>query len=173
MCVHVYSKAERVIPTAGFIAACKVKVRIAKMKTPLTLITCALLLMSNIAAAQENKEPSDKMDQGTTGQGTMDHGTMGQDTMDQDTMGHDMMGRCMGRGMMGRGMMGRSMMDHSMRMRIMMILLDTDNDGALSLEEVQTAHSRIFKAIDVNKDGKVTLEEMQVFFSGASPTSNQ
>ena len=172
MYVHVYSKSPRVISTAG-LSLPGMKVRIANMKTLLTLVTCALLLVSNIAAAQEEKVPSEKMDHGTMGHGTTDQGTMGQDSMGQGTKGHDMMGRCMGRGMMGRGMMGRSMMDHSMRMRMMMILLDTDSDGALSLEEVQTAHSRIFKAIDANKDGKVTLEEIQVFFSGASPTSNQ
>jgi Ca2+-binding EF-hand superfamily protein len=71
--------------------------------------------------------------------------------------------------MRGHGMMGHGVM----RMRFMMILLDTDGDGALSLEEVQTAHARIFKTVDANKDGKVTLEEMQMFFRGGSPTSDQ
>ena len=51
------------------------------------------------------------------------------------------------------------------------VLLDTDGDGALSLEEVQTAHARIFKAVDANKDGKVTLDEIQIFFRGGSPTN--
>ena len=55
----------------------------------------------------------------------------------------------------------------------MMVLMDTDGDGTLSLEEFQTAHAKIFKAMDANKDGKVTLEEMQTFFSGGSPTSDQ
>jgi len=71
--------------------------------------------------------------------------------------------------MRGHGMMGHGIM----RMRVMMILMDTDGDGALSLEEVQTAHAKIFKAIDTDKDGKVTLEEMQMFFRGVSPTSDQ
>jgi Ca2+-binding EF-hand superfamily protein len=69
----------------------------------------------------------------------------------------------MGRDMMGRGMMGRGMC-----MRLMMILMDTDGDGTLSLEEFQTAHAKIFKAIDANNDGKVTLEEFQMFFRGGS-----
>ena len=48
----------------------------------------------------------------------------------------------------------------------MMILMDTDGDGALSLEEVQAAHAKIFKAVDTDKNGQVTLEEIQTFFGG-------
>ena len=40
-------------------------------------------------------------------------------------------------------------------------------DGALSLEEVQEVHARIFNAADA--DGRVTPEEMQAFFHGAAP----
>jgi len=79
-----------------------------------------------------------------------------------------------GRGMMGQGgMMGRGMMGHGMCMRVMFVLMDTDGDGTLSLEEFQTAHAKIFKAIDADKDGKVTLQEMQMFFRGGSPTSDR
>ena len=111
------------------------------MKAQLTLIACTLLLVSNIAGAQEHKAPSGMM----PGQGMMGQGLMG-----QGTMGHGMM-----------------------RMRVMMILMDTDGDGALSLEEVQTAHAKIFKVIDADKDGKVTMAEMQMFFRGGSATSDR
>ena len=119
------------------------------------LIASALLLMSNIAIAQEQKEPSaGAQEQAPTAKMT-----------GEDVMGHmcqDKMGRGMRRGMMG----------HGMHMRLIFILMDTDGDGALSLEEVQTAHAKFFKAIDANKDGKVTLEEMQMFFRGGYPTSD-
>jgi hypothetical protein len=82
-------------------------------------------------------------------------------------MSHGRTERGTGSRVMGHGMMGHSMVGHgAMRMRVMMALLDSDGDGALSLEEVQTAHARIFKVIDTDKDGKVTLEETRIFFSG-------
>jgi hypothetical protein len=52
---------------------------------------------------------------------------------------------------------------HAGLMRLMIILADTDGDGALSLEEVQAVHARIFKAVDADGDGRATLEEMQSF----------
>jgi len=51
-------------------------------------------------------------------------------------------------------------------MTMMMILVDTDSDGALSLEEVQAAHARMFNYADTDKDGKLTREELQSFFHG-------
>src|SRR5262245_43700213 len=56
-------------------------------------------------------------------------------------------------------------------MRMMMALMDTDNDGTISLQEFQTAHERIFKAMDTNKDGRVTPEEFQNFMSGTRTTA--
>jgi hypothetical protein len=62
----------------------------------------------------------------------------------------------------GHGPRG-GMAAHGGFMRLMIILADTDGDGALSLEEVQAVHARIFKAVDADGDGKATLEEMQSF----------
>ena len=111
------------------------------MKAKLTLIASALLLISNIAGAQEQGAPSAKM--------------TGQEAPSAE-MSH------MGKGTMGQGM------HHGGMYRIMFVLMDTDGDGTLSLEEFQTAHAKIFKAMDANKDGKVTFEEMQAFFRGGS-----
>jgi hypothetical protein len=85
--------------------------------------------------------------------GTMGHGSM---------MGGDMMRHMMGHGMMGGGMMGPP----PFMMRMMFALMDADGDGTISLQEFQTAHERIFKAMDTNKDGKLTPEEEQAFIHG-------
>jgi Ca2+-binding EF-hand superfamily protein len=79
----------------------------------------------------------------------------------------------MGGGMMGHGMMCHGMKGRGMGKRMIFALMDSDGDGTLSVEEFQTAHAKIFKAIDVNKDGKVTLEEMETFMSGRSPSSDR
>ena len=62
----------------------------------------------------------------------------------------------------------RMMMGHGSAgmMRMMIVMLDTDGDGMLSLEEMQAVHARMFKAMDVNKDGRLTAEEMQSFMRG-------
>jgi uncharacterized protein involved in copper resistance len=138
------------------------------MKAQLILIASVLLLMSNLAGAQEQTAPSagaQEQEAPTTkmtSEDTMGH--MGGGMMDHGTMCH---------GMMDHGMMHHGMMGHGMCKRIMFALMDTDGDGTLSVEEFQTAHAKIFKAIDANKDGKVTPEEMEMFFRGGSPTSNQ
>src|SRR5215208_3655904 len=75
-------------------------------------------------------------------------------------MSPDMMGRGAGSGMMGSGMMGPAMM------RMMLTLMDTDGDGAVSLSEFQAAHERMFKAMDADKDGRLTVREVQAFFQG-------
>ena len=133
------------------------------MKAKLTLIASAILLMSNIAGAQEQKAPSAGAQEQEAPKKT------GQDIGEQ-------VGERVGeivRNVMGHGMMGRGMMGHGMCMRVMFVLMDTDGDGTLSLEEFQTAHAKIFKAIDADKDGKVTPEEMQMFFRGGSQASDR
>src|SRR4029453_941252 len=105
------------------------------MKAQLILIASALLLVSNVAGAQEQKAPSagaqeqEAPSAKMTGEDMMGHG--------QNMMGHgeDMMGH-MGGGMMGHGTMyhgmkGHGMMGHGMFKRIIFALLNTDGEGAL------------------------------------------
>lgn len=91
----------------------------------------------------------------------------------QQPSGGQMMQR-QGQGMMqqgrqGPGMMGRGGMMGGGMMRVMFAIMDADGDGALSLEEFQEVHARIFNAADADDDGRVTPEEMQAFFHGAPP----
>jgi hypothetical protein len=125
------------------------------MKAQFILIASALLLVCNVADAHEQKAPS--------------AGAQEQEAPSAKMTGEDMMGH--GADMMGHGMMRPGMMRRGMHMRVMMILMDTDGDEALSLEEVQAAHAKIFKVIDADKDGKVTPTEAEMFFRGGSPTS--
>lgn len=60
------------------------------------------------------------------------------------------------------------MQGQGMMIPMMMAMMDTDGDGALSLQEVQAVHARMFNFIDSNKDGKVTAAEVQMTFSGGS-----
>ena len=129
------------------------------MKAQLILIASALLLVSNVADAQEPNAPS----AGAQEMGHMGGGMMG----GEDRMGH------MGGGMMCHGMKGHGMMGHGMFKRMIFALMDTDGDGTISLEEFQSAHEKIFKAMDTNKDGKLTPAEIEAFMSGGSPTPNQ
>ena len=72
--------------------------------------------------------------------------------------------------MMGMGSGSR----FRMMVPMMMAMMDTNNDGALSLEEVQAVHARMFNYIDKNKDGKVTPDEVQAAFGGgAAPVQPQ
>jgi hypothetical protein len=93
--------------------------------------------------------------EGMPGESTMmGRGMMGQGNM-MDMMGH--------RGMAGGVSRPTGVMGGPFMMRIVFILMDSNGDGAISLQEFQTAHERIFKAMDSNKDGILTLDEMQAF----------
>lgn len=93
--------------------------------------------------------------------GMMSCGMMGQGGMG---MGQ---GGMMGRGMMGGGMMGGGAVGTPIMMRMIFSLMDSDGDGAVTLQEFQSAHERIFKGMDGNKDGRLTQEEMRAFMHGA------
>jgi EF hand len=113
-----------------------------------SLILAALLLASvETTDVNAQEAPADTMGQGQShGGGSMMGCGMG------GTMGH------------GMGMRRPGMMMPPGIMRMMMVMMDADGDGALSLEEVQSVHARMFKAMDADKNGKVTLEEIQQFF---------
>jgi EF hand len=145
----------------------------------------AFAVTSSMGLAQDSSQQSPTIDH------SIHHGQAGEPT-GQQSRGSQMMGGMMDQGMMAQQMTGPQpsqptmgcpkmadmmgqggMMHQDMHMRVMMILMDTDGDGALSLEEVQAAHAKIFKAIDADKDGKATPTEVQMFFRGGSATSNQ
>jgi hypothetical protein len=79
---------------------------------------------------------------------------------DEDWSGPGMMGRGP-MGMMGSGMMGSGMMP------MMFVMMDTDSDGAVSFEEMQAVHKRMFDLVDGNKDGKLTVGETREFMGGS------
>ncbi|WNK01266.1 hypothetical protein L2D14_07515 [Thalassospiraceae bacterium LMO-JJ14] len=68
-------------------------------------------------------------------------------------------------GMMGGGSHG--MMGGGMRMMHMMETYDTNNDGALTVEEVTAERAKKFKAFDKNADGMLDLNEYQALWMDA------
>lgn len=68
---------------------------------------------------------------------------------------------------MGRDGTGRGMTGHGPALRIMFAVVDENGDGALSLEEVQAFHARIFRAVDADDDGALTQAEVRDFMTGA------
>ena len=132
--------------------------------TSVLLAAFALCGAAAGAQAQDNAAPvqmahSEQMDWGYPGMMGMGMGHPGMMGCGQPGM--------MGMGMERPGMMGMGGGSHfRMMMPMMMAMMDTNNDGALSLEEVQAVHARMFTFIDKNKDGKVTPDEVQAAFSG-------
>ena len=80
-----------------------------------------------------------------------------------------MSGNMMGKGMMSGGMMGSGMMMHP---DMMIVMLDTDGDGSLSLEEFQSMHERMFTYMDKNKDGKLEASELANHHGDGMPMSS-
>ena len=52
---------------------------------------------------------------------------------------------------------------HGAGMRIMFAIIDADTNGALSLQEVQDFHRRIFNAVDEDGGGEITIDEIRAF----------
>lgn len=123
------------------------------MLKQLSIPTLILLITASAAAAQSTGCPM----MGSERSDMIGHEMMGPGMMDQDAMAP----ATKGHRMMGAGMMGGPGM-----MRMMMIFMDTDGDGALSLEEMQAVHSRMFKAMDADGNGRLSLEEIQAFMQG-------
>jgi hypothetical protein len=110
------------------------------------ILAAAFVLTSGIAVSQAQQAPVEQQNQ----PGMM----MQQDR--PEMMDSDLRRRHgWGRREMGPGMM-----------TMMMIMMDTDGDGALSLQEVQAVHTRMFNYADSNKDGKLTPEELRSFLHG-------
>jgi len=123
-------------------------------------------------AAPVQKVHSEQMDWGYPGMMGMGMGHPGMMGCGQPGMMEMGQPGMMGMGMMGMGMEHPGMMGMGggarfrMMVPMMMAMMDTNNDGALSLEEVQAVHARMFNFIDKNRDGKVTPDEVQAAFSG-------
>lgn len=91
-----------------------------------------------------------------------------------DQTAKTMQGDMMSKGMMGSPMMSQTMMSQSMMMNpdMMIVMLDTDGDGSLSLEEFQSMHERMFAYMDKNKDGKLEASEFASHHAGGMMMNN-
>lgn len=118
-------------------------------KMLLTLGASALLLAGGAGASQAQQSPSGQAAQ-------------------QDRRGIMMEHRGKGGPMMRSGMRHRHGAGHGRKgppmMLMMMAMADTNGDRALSLEEVQAVHARLFDYADTDSDGKLTLAEIRDFF---------
>ncbi len=122
------------------------------------LFASALSLASAAAWAAQHDDGEGGMMEGDGGMmdqgGMMDHGGM------------------MGQGGMS-GMGGMDGMSPDAMLGMMMSMMDTDDDGTLSLEEVQTVHARMFERVDTDDDGQVTTEEMKGFMQRGGPSASE
>jgi hypothetical protein len=142
------------------------------MKKLVIALTASTLMLAGSLSTLSAQPGGGPMMQDGQGRGPMmeaerpyrgDFGPGPMTDVDRRGRGHFRPEMMMGGGMSGYGMMmGAGMMGHGM-MRMMLIVMDTDGDGALSLEEFQAVHERMFAAMDVDDDGKLTFEEMEGF----------
>lgn len=117
-----------------------------------TLMMCAVfaLAAAGVQAAQHDEEKP-----GMTPEGDAQmQGMNGRSGMSQGDMSP------------GDGMMGQGGMGHPMMLTMMMAMMDTNGDGALSLEEVRAVHERMFGMADADGDGQLSPDEIQGFMMG-------
>ena len=95
--------------------------------------------------------------------GEMDHGMMPERRPQQRGPEQRKPQRKMPPGMMADRMMERGHMMGMPRLKIIFAILDTDEDGSISFEELTDVHKRIFDMVDTNHDGVVTLKEINNF----------
>lgn len=151
------------------------------MRTHVLVLTASAFILAGAAtSAIAQQGASSPMMQRPSQEQTQQQGS-GQENMagQRGMMGPGMMRQGNMMGMMGQREMGggmtapMGMTSRPFMMRIMFILMDTDGDGTVSLQEFQAAHERIFKAMDSNRDGRLTFDEMQSFMHGSEGSMPQ
>ncbi|HCK17299.1 MAG TPA: histidine kinase [Thalassospira sp.] len=142
------------------------------MKRFLAITAIGLMLAGalGVAQAQQGTQMMNQTGQGMMqGQGTMQGPgmMMGQGQGQGMGMGYgagNMMGLhngTMGPGMMNGGMMMGGMMGKMHGPEMMIVMMDTNGDGQLQLEEFQAVHNRMFNYLDENGDGQLTVDELR------------
>ncbi|MBK5959082.1 hypothetical protein CCR97_12805 [Rhodoplanes elegans] len=138
------------------------------MKTLITVSVLAAASVLGISAVAAQPAGSNMPGAGGTSQSGPSGGGMMPGMMGQAGPS----GGPMGMGMMGAGMMGRGMMRPGMT-RMMVVMMDANGDGTVSLDEFQAVHARMFKAMDANGDGKLTADEVSAFHGGAGSSGSK
>ena len=134
------------------------------MRTTSLALFAASAVAAGAAVAQTHQGPghTSQQDRPGTMQQHSGGGQMAENRPAGMMMGHG--GGMMAGGMKhtggGSGHMGPGMLT------MMMVMMDTNADRALSMEEFQAVHERMFKYADADGDGKLTIEELRKFHSG-------
>ncbi len=151
------------------------------MKRYLAITAIGLILAGALGVAQAQQGPQMMNPNGQgmmQGEGMMQGpGMMGQgygpgngqgygpcNTMpcNNGAMGPGMMnGTMMNGAMMNGGMMMGGMMGKMHGPEMMIVMMDTNGDGQLQLEEFQAVHNRMFNYLDENGDGQLTADELR------------